>query len=295
MSLSPSQRLRYLAWAGTRALSNPDTGCPGCGSSNTSLVRRKYVVTSLWECRSCGLRFRIPKDDRNSAEKFYQDDYAAGFTTDCPTPEALAALVENSFGGTEKDFKGYISVLNALGLVSGDSILDFGSSWGYGSWQFARAGFRVFSYEVSKPRAAYGKTKLGCNMLESLAELPERVKCLFSAHVIEHLPNPEIMWEAADQVLTDDGLIVCFCPNGDPAREAFMGVRGYDNTWGKVHPLFVTPRFLTSVSARLGWFAKIYSGPYASSTIAAGGLIEGQVTGDELCMVARRAVTRRGL
>jgi hypothetical protein len=284
MSLSTSDRLQYLLWAGTRACLAPDKKCPGCGSAGTTLVRRKYLVTSLWECTACALRFRVPKDQLDSAEDFYQEAYTEGFTTDCPSPETLESLISTGFAGTEKDYSAYLSVLGSVGLKPGDPMLDFGSSWGYGSWQLSRAGFKVFSYEISRPRAEYAGTKLGCSMVRSPDDLQARVKCLFSAHVIEHLPNPSLMWEVADKILTDEGLIVCFCPNGEPAREALVSVGDYDQLWGKVHPVMITPQYLRNMSARHGWSAQICSTPFEMDRIGA----PGTTTGEELCLIARR-------
>jgi cyclopropane fatty-acyl-phospholipid synthase-like methyltransferase len=229
----------------------------------------------------------MPKDEASDSREFYQELYSEGFTTDCPADEALSRLVANSFSGSEKDFQGYVAVLKALGLEEGDSLMDFGSSWGYGSWQFRQSGFRVVSYEISRPRAEYAKTKLSCDMVESLDDMPERVKCLFSAHVIEHLPNPNVIWEVATKVLTNDGIIVCFCPNGEPARESVKGPESYDKAWGKVHPMLITPKFLQNMSARFGFRAHLYSSPYRADRISDGS-IEAEVTGDELCLVARR-------
>jgi Methyltransferase domain len=287
MPLLDSQKIGYFTWALGRSLSAQDHGCPGCGSSRTSILRRKYLVTSLRECGACGLRFRTPKDDPAEAEEFYQERYSQGITTDCPSDESLASLIAHRFQGSEKDFRTYMSVIRAAGLSEGDSILDFGASWGYGSWQLSRAGFNVFSLEISAPRAEYAKTKLACNMIASVEELAQPVQCMFSAHVIEHLPDPELIWKVADRVLTDDGVIVCFCPNGEPAREELVGSRQYHHMWGKVHPVLITPGFLRSVSTRHGWTAAIYSNPYQPGRII-NGQTEDIPTGDELCMIARR-------
>jgi hypothetical protein len=229
----------------------------------------------------------MPKDDASDAKEFYQDAYAAGFTTTFPGEGELASLIAKKFCGTEKDFSGYIAVLRALGMKDGDSLLDFGASWGYGSWQFRQAGFRVFSYEVSKPRAEFARTTLSCNTIDSIDRLPERVKCLFSCHVIEHLPNPDLIWEVANEVLTENGMIVCFCPNGHPAREALVGTREYHGIWGKVHPMLITPKYLQSASARYGFRASLYSNPYDVSEIASGG-VQGEVVGPELCLISKK-------
>ncbi len=229
----------------------------------------------------------MPKDESSVSREFYQEAYSEGFTTDCPSDRALSCLVSKNFSGSEKDFQGYIAVLKALGLAAGDLIMDFGASWGYGSWQFRRSGFRAVSYEISKPRAEYAKTKLCCNMIESLDEMKERVKCLFSAHVIEHLANPSLIWEVAQKVLTDEGVVVCFCPNGEPARESLNGLDTYDKAWGRVHPMLITPRFLETTSSRFGFHPYVYSSPYKVDKISDNSS-EAEITGDELCLVAKR-------
>jgi len=236
MPLSTSQRFQYLMWAATKSVLGRDDRCPSCNSAITRLVRRKYFVTSLWTCDSCGLRFRMPKDDPADTHEFYQQSYREGFTTDCPSETELASLITKRFAGSDKNFRDYIDVLNALGMTNGDSILDFGASWGYGSWQLRQAGFRVFSLEVSKRRAEFARVKLSCIMIEDVECMPERVKCFFAAHVIEHLTNPSLIWEVASKVLSENGLIVSFCPNGEPAREGLVGLQSYDHTWGKSTP-----------------------------------------------------------
>ena len=288
MSQSLIQKAQYLKWAGTKALGAADQVCPGCQSPATVLVRRKYLVTSLWECNACGLNFRMPKDDPAASRAFYQREYSQGFTTDCPSGDALKAMLATNFAGSGRNYEPYIQVLAALGLAKGDSILDFGASWGYGSWQLRRAGFNVTSYEISKPRAEYARTKLGCSLIENLDELPGKVKCFFSSHVIEHLPNPSLIWELGQKVLSDDGFIVCFCPNGDPASESAWGPGGYDRIWGKVHPMLITSRYFQSMSARHGFRASIFSSPYRLDAVA-GGAPGDNPPGIELCLVARRA------
>jgi 2-polyprenyl-3-methyl-5-hydroxy-6-metoxy-1,4-benzoquinol methylase len=287
LTLPHAQKVEYFLWAVNRARIQRDTACPACKAIHTRLLKRKYIVTSLLECQGCGLRFRTPKDDHEALEDFYQQSYSQGFTTDCPSDEALAALCSTNFAGCEKNFEDYVRVLNAIGLKSGDSILDFGASWGYGSWQLKCAGFEVFSYEISRPRAEYARTKLRCNILDSVDQLPQRVRCMFSSHVIEHLPNPNVIWEVANEVLTLDGVILCFCPNGDPGRELRVGTKQYHQTWGKVHPLLISPKFLRNTSERHGFSSNIYSTPYRLDMMRH--RVDAQaIVGDELCMVASR-------
>jgi hypothetical protein len=86
--------------------------------------------------------------------------------------------------------------------------------------------------------------RLSCNIVESVESLRGRLKCVFSAHVIEHLADPNLLWNVGTTILEDGGLIVCFCPNGDPLLEGIYGASRYRQLWGKVHPLLVTSNFL---------------------------------------------------
>ena len=168
MSLSRLQRFQYFAWAAGTVWTGRNRCCPACNGTDTSLIKRKYLFTSLWHCASCDLRFRVPKGDPLRSSEFYQEEYTQGFTTDCRSDTVLASRIATKFADAEKDFRSYSEVLRAAGLRPGDDILDLGCSWGYGSWQLHEAGFNVYSCEISKPRALYAKDKLSCNIVESV-------------------------------------------------------------------------------------------------------------------------------
>ncbi len=279
-----STRLKYFSWAAVR-FPFANTSCPACESANTVRLKRKALVTQLCECLSCHLRFRIPKDTASETEAFYQDDYEQGVTTECPSPSELKRLLETRFAGSEKDFRSYLEVLRSLGLRKDHVVLDFGSSWGYGSWQLKQEGCVVYSFEISAPRARYAGQHLDCQMLTSANEVPVSVDFFFSAHVIEHLPNPNIIWETARKVLKSNGTLVLFMPNGDPSRER-EDDRSYHQLWGKVHPLLVTARALDVMAARHGFSGQAYSSPYDLAAIESGAL--GNLNGEELLYVAKK-------
>jgi SAM-dependent methyltransferase len=243
-------------------------------------------VTALRECRTCCLRFRTPKDDPGTAETFYVDEvYKQGLTTDLPSETELQAMLATRFAGTWNDFEYRISVLTAAGLTPGSRVLDFGCSWGYGSWQMRQVGFEVFSYEIGRDRARYAKEKLQCTMVEDLETLDGTMDCFFSAHVIEHLPNPRIMFDAAEKVLRPGGLVVCFAPNGATEREK-KDFAGYHQNWGKIHPLMLTPQFMKYEAARRG-FTQCY---VFGNTVTAADIQaqrDGNLEGGDLLVIAR--------
>ncbi len=274
-------KLKYLMWSASRCAS-ADTSCPACQSTTTSQIKRKYLVTALYLCDECRLMFRVPKPAEVDNDEFYQDEYSQGFTTDCPSPTMFEDMKRTSFRTTDKDYSQYIRVLRAAGMREGQTIYDFGSSWGYGSWQLRQAGFRVYSYEISQPRARYATEKLGCQMY-SPEQIPERVDCLFSAHVIEHLVNPRILWDAALKTLKPTGIVVLMTPNGEPSRAPVE--RNYHQLWGNVHPLLLTPEALCVMATKYGYAGRAYSSPYDSRQIAL--RQRGRLDGPELLLVAR--------
>jgi len=284
-----TSRFDYLFWAFKRSLHGGPAvnACPACGSTDSEIVRRKYGVTALRECRMCFLRFRTPKDDPGAAETFYVDEvYKQGFTTDLPSDAELQTMLANRFAGTEKDFAHRLEALSAAGLSPGARILDFGCSWGYGSWQMREAGYEVLSYEIGRERARYAAEKLHCDMVADLLPLAGTIDCLFSSHVIEHLPNPRILFDAADSVLRPGGLFVCYAPNGAVEREK-KDPEAYHRNWGKVHPLMLTPQFLRGEADRRGFTqCNVFSSLVDSADIKAAR--DGNLEGDELLMIGRQ-------
>lgn len=266
-------------------LPTTDISCPACMSHETNVIKRKYIFTALRFCRQCGLMFRIPKEGQLSAEAFYQESYSHGFTTDCPSDEELLKLKSTGFRGTEKDYTRYIEILQAAGIQSGARILDFGASWGYGSWQFAQAGYSVYTYEISRARARYAAEKLNCNVLLSLKAMPEQIDCFFSAHVVEHLTNPNDLWIHASNVLKPIGKVVILTPNGERIREE-QDYRAYHQLWGKIHPLLLTAKALSNQAQSHGFEGRAYSSPFELDAIT--NFRQGDLTGAELLYVAQR-------
>ncbi len=281
--MQTSEKLSYLLWAATSATKD-DNECPNCKSSTTEVVRRKYLFTSLRECTNCGLRYRTPTDRAVDTHHYYQEQYSFGFTTDCPQDEDLNKLLETHFRQSEKDFTQYLEVVHAAGVPASGSLLDYGSSWGYGSWQFTQAGYKTSSFEISVPRANFAKQNLGCTILEDLSGTVGAYDCVFSAHVIEHMTDPSTFWNAARQLLKPRGLAIVVVPNGDPDAESFPN---YDRLWGKVHPLMLTARSLRYISDSHGFESRVYSNPYDLNAISDQADHNGPLIGSELLLLAR--------
>lgn len=159
-----------------------------------------------------------------------------------PSDDVLQSLTKINFKNTLKDYSGYVSILEALGIRRGERLIDFGCSWGYGSWQLAKAGFLVTGFEISRSRCSYARDKLAIAATSNLAELGSRYDCFFSAHVIEHVPSALEMILLGKRLLRPGGLFVAFTPNGCFAKRE-RDYRGWHYTWGFVHPQLIDAEF----------------------------------------------------
>lgn len=239
-----TRKLKYFLTCASKSGARKRFFCPSCGSAKSSIVSRKYLVTTLRRCVQCELLFRAPTTTEAENASFYQETYREGFTTDTPSDSDLKNLLASNFVGHEKDYTRYIDILTALGGQRGDRLLDFGCSWGYGSWQLRRDGFEVLGYEISKPRCRYAREKLklcACDSIDSLAD--QSFDIFFSAHVLEHVPAVSEIFALAGRKLKKGGLFLAFTPNGSHDRRLRQPAT-WNQMWGMVHPNLLDDRFL---------------------------------------------------
>ncbi|MEJ6021318.1 class I SAM-dependent methyltransferase [Ramlibacter sp. PS4R-6] len=285
-----ASKLAYLLTSARRSVTGRGSACPNCGAPAASVVDRKYLVTRLARCSGCRLLYRAPTTAREDSEAFYQSDYAEGFTTDTPGDETLRCYMEAGFPA-EKDYGRYIEVVDAAQSTRGRRLFDYGCSWGYGSYQFRRHGFDVEAFEISRPRAAYAREKLGVAVHESLASVRAGFDVFFCSHVLEHLPAVQEAIDFAFKILVPDGVFVAVTPNGASAfrqREP----AAWHRAWGFVHPNFLDPDFYALTFRERPYL--ITSDPYTPEEIAAWRASGQQVIGDtgrgsELLVLAQNA------
>jgi 2-polyprenyl-3-methyl-5-hydroxy-6-metoxy-1,4-benzoquinol methylase len=186
---------------------------------------------------------RTPTDDTAESNSFYQEAYSQEYTTDCPAPEDLRKLIDTNFEGTDRDYTRYVKFFRFLNVSPDARVLDFGCSWGYGLFQFRKAGYNAEGFEVSLPRAQYGKEKMSLPISSSIKDINGKFDVIFSSHVLEHLPDFSGINELYKNHLSDNGLFIAVTPNGS---EAFRkdDYTAFHQIWGKVHPVLINDRFV---------------------------------------------------
>jgi 2-polyprenyl-3-methyl-5-hydroxy-6-metoxy-1,4-benzoquinol methylase len=206
------------------------------------------LFTALRRCHNCALQFRTPTTSEKESYSFYQDEYAQGFTTEMPSAEELEMLKQKQFKGTDRDYSRALHILSALGCRPGMRLLDYGCSWGYGSWQFAQAGYEVLGFEISAPRCEYARKHLDIDAHTEQEKLEGSFDIFFASHVLEHVPSPLRVIEFAASIVRPGGWIVILAPNGSGDFRA-KKAKDWDHLWGRVHPNFLDELFFQHVFA----------------------------------------------
>lgn len=242
------ERIAYFATSAWKRVLGIDCKCPNCASPTFVVIDRKYLVTELRRCRTCRLLYRAPSDSAAENDDYYQATYSSGFTTAMPSEAVLEREIASGFPSANHDYGYFISLLTALGVTAGKRLFDFGCSWGYGAWQFQRAGLDVTAYDVSRPRAAFAREKLGVDVLAEMptpgtaGSLRGTFDCFFSSHVIEHVPQPKAVIDLAQSLLKPGGYFVAVTPNGSQAFRV-SDPNGWHHIWGKRHPNLIDAEY----------------------------------------------------
>jgi 2-polyprenyl-3-methyl-5-hydroxy-6-metoxy-1,4-benzoquinol methylase len=240
-----SQKIGYLLDCAARYFS--PIHCPSCQSKNYSLLERKYLVSRLFECKGCGLYFRHPLDSVKENRDFYQSKYQqSGITTYLPAEGSDLEKIKETIVNNPDNAKNALrikGIFEALYPAQKDlSVLDYGASWGYITWQLKLYGYKVQSYEISQPRAHYGNLHLGLDIQTDENNLKAGNQIFFSSHVIEHVPVVSDMLALAAKLTLPEGFVVTLCPNGSPEFRQKDPV-GFHHVWGKVHPNYLNASF----------------------------------------------------
>ncbi|HLJ96156.1 MAG TPA: class I SAM-dependent methyltransferase [Gemmataceae bacterium] len=249
----------YLLTSTRKYLLRQGLHCPSCGHRNSHVHDRKWLVTTLRRCGQCALLFRAPTTTAAENARLYQSVYREGFTTDMPDDARLDELVARDFRASDRDHSTYLDVLAALGGQPGLRVFDFGCSWGYGSYQLRRAGYKVDAFEISVPRATFAREKLGVPIVPPDKAEPGHYDIFFSSHVIEHVPSVESMLTLGMRLLRPGGIFVAFTPNGGELRRRTQYAT-WHRCWGFVHPQLLDEVYLAKRFA--GYRYVIATNPY---------------------------------
>ncbi len=236
-----NQKLNYLI----RSLINFNAAkvCPNCGGKELRRIDRKYLITRLLKCEHCKLNFRFPTDSKAFLNDFYQSEYQAIYSeetlsiTDLPSNDVLQQLMKDNF----PDKRNHSRFVYALLKKYSAQVLDYGCSWGYSVFHLKKAGYHAEGFEISRPRAEFGK-KIGVIIHYQQETVKDGLDMIMSNHAIEHIPVISDFVKFAASRLKNDGIFMAFCPNGSPEyrkREPAI----FHVNWGFLHPNYLDVSF----------------------------------------------------
>jgi SAM-dependent methyltransferase len=245
--------------------------CPYCKESDEAeLLHRKKWIMDVLRCRKCLLIYRWPCDSLAENRDYYQKRYVSGVATHLPEAQGIAEM-------KARCFKGYLGLdlstkIQVLKAVKGSGrVLDFGCSWGYGVYQLLSEGFDATGFEISEPRADYGRRNLGVRIVSDQSELSKPGRAgfdvVFTNHVLEHLPaissSFDLFWDA----LVPGGVMVNVLPN----FAQLAATTGAEWRWiGEHTPIAPTVEFFRRNLPRHGFTdIRIASGPFDERLIEA--------------------------
>ena len=286
-------KLRYIRRILRHRWHRQPRTCPYCGpSSQVRLVRRKKIIVEILQCQTCQLMFRWPADTAHEQDSYYQQNFAGDSPqVVLPGNEELRSLIDANFAGSPLDINNKVRVLSAL-RPSG-KVLDFGCSWGYGMAQLQKHGFDVVGFEISRPRAEYGREKMGLNILdtyEALARIPDgSFDIIFSNHVVEHIPDINQTFPILTRLLKENGFVFHVLPN-------FLGKNARAGDWikwiGQDHPVAPAMPFFEYSIPRAGLTKPVFgSNPFddqMAQSLAGPPGASLSTEGDELLVYARK-------
>jgi 2-polyprenyl-3-methyl-5-hydroxy-6-metoxy-1,4-benzoquinol methylase len=261
-----NQKLNYLYRSIVHYLK--PTTCPNCGRTADQLVDRKFYFTRLLKCAHCHLSVRYPTDSAEFLAKFYQSDYDACYSdetlsiTSLPSDEELAQLVKDNF----PDKRNHAPFVKALTKTTSAKVLDYGCSWGYSVHHLKQAGFDAEGFEISRPRAEFGK-KINVTIHSSHENVAGGLDLIMSNHAIEHLPVISDFIKFCASKLKKDGIFVAFCPNGSNEyrmREPEI----FHVNWGFLHPNYLDIEFATKAFKENPYFVLTGDWNYDTTTLS---------------------------
>ncbi len=286
--LTQKQKIKYLF--DSILASGQKIKCTYCKSEDCKEIDRKYFVTKLMECQNCHLFFRYPIDRKEENANFYQTEYQESdkITTDLPDTSLLKKMKDDGFTIGNKNANKYLDLFARLFPDEKSlRIIDYGSSWGYTSYQFKQAGHQVQGFEISKSRASYGVKYLDVDIYTDEKMLRKENHIFFSSHVIEHHPDISSMIHLAESLLINGGYFVAFSPNGSRSFR-LKNPETFHRFWGKVHPNYINGDFYKHIFRNRPYF--IASNPIAMDNIHPLQLQESVIndlSGEELVVIAK--------
>ena len=262
--------------------------CPYCKSGQTRRIGSNSPLSHVRECQSCNLMYRWPKQTDKYNRVFYQFRYIGLASENMRLPEPLEAenLLAIRFAGHITELGPKADIVKHL--APSGKVCVYGANWGYEVAQLSALGYDCCGFELSAPRADFGKAHLNVDVSSDLDAVRAKgpFSLIYCSHTLEHLPDPRIGLKVFNQMCAPGGHLVLFVPNCGGTAARTQGV-----SWGpfssSLHPLSYQADFFRQALPDHGFqVIATSSDPYPPSESP--DFPGTSLDGDELLVIARK-------
>lgn len=187
--------------------------CPSCGASDPNLLGKlpdskwfagmpltdPILGGHLYRCEQCLLKFRFPLETPTTYQTLYDNAKTNVWSADTERP----------------DWDLITAQVNTL-KPEGGRILDFGC---YTGGLLSRMGARYerFGIELNREAAHAAQQTTGARVWPTIKEIPANLKfdIIVIADVVEHIPNPNALFELLEPRLAERGVVIVATGDAD--------------------------------------------------------------------------------
>ena len=240
--------------------------CPLCKSG---AIKKRFACTDrfatgesfdIYECEECGLAFTQDIPDEKEIGRYYESPtYISHSNTNRGIVNRIYHLVRKMM--LQKKAR----LVKRLTQLKNGKMLDYGAGTGHFARVMVTKGWDVTAIEKSDKARELAAREFGFEMLptEALAEIKDKsLDVVTMWHVMEHIQDPDKMWDELHRILNDTGAAVIAVPNS-----ASYDAQKYKEHWAAYdvprHLWHFTPSTITHWSKKHGFLLeKQYTMPF---------------------------------
>lgn len=227
--------------------------CAVCGEVKTELFKIYFDgYVKLYKCMTCGFVAQYPGPGKFTIVTEYSDYYSLDFLSkgkEFMYPERRRVL---------EDILSRVSVQKSSGRI-----LDVGCGDGHFLYLCSRKGYACYGVEDSDSLSSFAANKAGATVVKGFYGKDMFPKAYFDIitfiQVLEHIPDPISVLEAARYHLRDNGILLIEIPSiHSPHFLAYQstGIKGFVKPPNGIiysHYGYYSPKSLTYLTARCGF------------------------------------------
>lgn len=191
--------------------------CPLCKSS---AIKKRFACVDefatgeqfdIFECTACGLAFTQNVPDEKEIDRYYE---SPTYISHSNTSKGLVNRVYHIVRRIMLQKKAR-KVEKLTGLKSG-KLLDYGAGTGHFARLMEKRGWHVTAIEKNGKARELALKEFGFEMrpVEALSAIKDReLDVITMWHVMEHIQDPDKMWDELHRILDDRGIAIIAVPN----------------------------------------------------------------------------------